>query len=184
MSPRDAEQLRLNYSRNHGLLIEGLVRDLQVDPLDYYRKVDDAVPLDSLIRPNPQLRRLLEDIDKSKVKLWMFTNAYVNHAKRVVKLLGVADLFEGITYCDYGEAADNEILACKPRRESFERAMKESNAASVEDCFFVGKDLLSLHIQTCWAISLFIILGLLACNRRHSTKRTGSGGFWVERCSL
>lgn len=36
-----------------------------------------------------ELIELLEDVDTSKVKLWLFTNAYVNHARRVCKLLGV-----------------------------------------------------------------------------------------------
>ncbi|RKK56821.1 hypothetical protein BFJ66_g3372, partial [Fusarium oxysporum f. sp. cepae] len=103
LSPDDAERLHKDYSQQYGQAIEGLVRHHQIDALEYNAKVDDAVPLDDLIKPNAQLRQFLEDIDTSKVRLWLLTNAYVNHGKRVVRLLGVDDLFEGLTYCDYSQ---------------------------------------------------------------------------------
>jgi pyrimidine and pyridine-specific 5'-nucleotidase len=104
--------------------------------MDFNAKVDDALPLEDILKPDPKLRRLLEDIDKQKVKLWLFTNAYVTHGKRVVKLLGVDDLFEGITYCDYGA---KEGIVAKPRIAMFQKAMTDAGADSVDECFFVGK---------------------------------------------
>ena len=53
---------------------------------------------------------------------------------RVVRLLGVADMFEGITYCDYGA----ETFLCKPNPAMFEKAERESGASSMNDCYFVG----------------------------------------------
>ena len=103
--------------------------------MNFNREVDDALPLDDVIIPNPQLRKLLEDIDKTKVKLWLFTNAYMTHAERVVRLLGVDDLFEGITYCDYSKMP----LVCKPHVEMYEKAEAEAGAASSEECYFVGR---------------------------------------------
>ncbi|KAF5659147.1 hypothetical protein FCIRC_12604 [Fusarium circinatum] len=67
LSPDDAERLHKDYSQQYGQAIEGLVRHHQIDALEYNAKVDDAVPLDDLIKPNAQLRQLLEDIDTSKV---------------------------------------------------------------------------------------------------------------------
>jgi len=96
--------------------------------------------LEEILKPNLQLRKLLEDVDSKKVKLWLLTNAYVTHGKRVVKLLGVEDLFEGITFCDY---AQRELVA-KPQREMFERGMREAGVQDVGDCYFVGKLLLCL----------------------------------------
>src|SRR5262245_6743052 len=100
LSWEEAVKLHKEYYQNYGLAIEGLVRHHQIDPLDYNSKVDDALALDDIITPNPELRRLLEDVDRSKVRMWLFTNAYVTHGKRVVRLLGIEDLFEGMTYCD------------------------------------------------------------------------------------
>ncbi|KAF5693415.1 pyrimidine 5 nucleotidase [Fusarium globosum] len=61
--------LRNEYSRSYGLIVEGLVSNYQVDPLEFNSMVDDALPLDSLIKPNPELRQLLEEIGKGKFRL-------------------------------------------------------------------------------------------------------------------
>jgi len=130
----DAVKLHKEYYRDYGLAIEGLVRFHKIDALEYNSKVDDALPLEDILKPNPALRKLLEDIDRSKVRLWLFTNAYVTHGKRVVRLLGIDDLFEGITFCDYGTVP----LVCKPQTEMFVKAMREAGVNRMEDCFFVG----------------------------------------------
>lgn len=132
---KEAKRLHGEYYTMYGLAIEGLVRHHEIDPLDYNAKVDDALPLEDIIKPDPELRKLLEDIDKDKVTMWLLTNAYVNHARRVVKLLGVDDLFDGLTHCDYSEMP----LVCKPAREMYERAMKHAGVEKVEDCYFVGE---------------------------------------------
>ncbi len=118
----------------YGLAIEGLVRHHKIDALEYNRLVDDALPLDTALAPDAQLRRLLADFDRSKVRLWLLTNAYINHARRVVKLLDVEDLFEGITFCDYAA----ERIVCKPQPEMFAKACREAGAASPDQCYFVG----------------------------------------------
>ncbi|OCK86074.1 pyrimidine 5-nucleotidase [Lepidopterella palustris CBS 459.81] len=139
LSQKDANELHLRYYKDYGLAIEGLVRHHEVDALEYNRKVDDALPLEDIIKPNPSLRSLLEDIDRSKVRLWLFTNAYITHGRRVVKLLEIEDLFEGITYCDYSA----ERFVCKPHTDMFEKAMKEAEVASPQDCFFVDDSYLN-----------------------------------------
>ena len=120
---------------DYGLSIQGLVKHHQVDPLDFNEKVDDAIPLEEVLTPNPNLRKLLEDIDSSKVKLWLLTNAYITHGQRVVRILGVDDLFEGITYCDYATAD----LVAKPSREMYKKAMQDAGVECVQDCYFVGR---------------------------------------------
>lgn len=134
LTQEEANTLHMKYYKDYGLAIEGLVRHHKVDPLEYNSKVDDALPLEQVIKPNPQLRKMLEDIDRDKVRLWLFTNAYVNHGKRVVKLLGIDDLFEGITYCDYGA----ERFLCKPHTDMFRKAMEEAGVERADDCYFVG----------------------------------------------
>lgn len=93
------------------------MRHHKIDPLEYNRVVDDALPLETVLHPDTELRKLIQDIDRSKIKLWLFTNAYINHGKRVVRLLGIDDLFDGITYCNYGR----ETLICKPKLEMYEQ---------------------------------------------------------------
>ncbi|KAK4631282.1 hypothetical protein CLAFUW4_02619 [Fulvia fulva] len=133
LSQEDAYELHQRYYKDYGLAIEGLVRHHKVDPLEYNAKVDDALPLEGIIKPNPKLRRLLEDIDRTKIKPWLFTNAYINHGRRVVKLLEVEDMFEGITYCDYSA----EKLLCKPDPAMFAKAMREAGITDPSQCYFV-----------------------------------------------
>lgn len=136
----EAFRLHQEYYKNYGLAIEGLVRHHQIDPLEYNRQVDDALPLEDILSPDPELRKLIQDIDTSKVKLWLFTNAYVNHGKRVVKILGIEDLFEGMTYCDYNA---NPLL-CKPSGGMFRKAMREAGIENMDQCYFVDDSKLNV----------------------------------------
>ncbi|KAL3304210.1 pyrimidine 5'-nucleotidase [Colletotrichum asianum] len=144
LSWEDAVKLHKEYYTNYGLAIEGLVRHHQIDPLEYNSKVDDALPLEDILQYNPELRELLEDVDKSKCTMWLLTNAYVNHAKRVVKLLRIDDLFDGLTFCDYG----SQPLVCKPAKEMYLRAMKEAGVEKMEDCYFVDDSYLNCQKAT------------------------------------
>lgn len=135
VSHEDATMLHQKYYREYGLAIEGLTRHHKINALEFNRQVDDALPLDTILKPDLKLRAFLESFDRSKVKLWLLTNAYVTHGKRVVKLLGIDDLFEGITYCDYGA----EKLICKPHPDMYKKAEAQAEVPSTNKCYFVGK---------------------------------------------
>jgi pyrimidine 5'-nucleotidase len=167
LSREDAYKLHQEYYKTYGLAIEGLVRHHKIDPLEYNKQVDDALPLESIIFPDPALRKLLQDIDKSKVKLWLFTNAYVTHGRRVVRLLGVEDIFEGMTFCDYAQ----DTMTCKPHPEMFAKAMNEANVKKAKDCYFVGKS---------WLLEER--LGAYT-SRRFRLELQEGGGTGVDNCS-
>lgn len=146
LSRADAVRLHNEYYTNYGLAIEGLVRHHAIDPLDYNSKVDDALPLERILSPDPALRALLLSLDRTKVKPWLLTNAYITHARRVVRLLGVEDCFEGLTFCDYGGGDDDSKedgdgegngIICKPKPEMFRKAMREAGIFRPQDCYFV-----------------------------------------------
>lgn len=138
MSYADAKKLHADHYQGPGLAVERLSRLHQIDALEYNRLVDDAIPLESIIKPDPELQSLLESIDKTKVKLWLFTNAYVTHGQRVVKVMGVDQYFEGITFSDYAARP----LLSKPDPKMFEKAMQEAGAQSSDACYLVGMFLL------------------------------------------
>lgn len=46
------------------------------DVLDFDRKCDGSLPLEQMISYDPALRKLFEDIDRSKARVWALTNAY------------------------------------------------------------------------------------------------------------
>ena len=133
VSAEEATFLHEKYYKDYGLAIEGLSRFHKIEPLDFNREVDDALPLDELLTPHPETRAMLESFDKSKVKLWLFTNAHITHGRRVVRLLGIDDLFEGITYCDYSQSP----LVPKPLPEMFAKAEREAGVTPDTPIYFV-----------------------------------------------
>jgi pyrimidine and pyridine-specific 5'-nucleotidase len=136
VSQEEAIALHQKYYKSYGLAIDGLVRHHpELDPLDFNSKVDDALPLEDILKPSEEIQQLLADIATTKVKPWLFTNAYVTHAKRVLRLLGIEKYFEGLTYCDYS-APGGRIIA-KPTQEMCEKAMSEASVTDVKNCYFV-----------------------------------------------
>ncbi|EJS43833.1 sdt1p [Saccharomyces arboricola H-6] len=132
----DARVLNHTYYKEYGLAIRGLVMFHKVNALEYNRLADDSLPLQDILKPDIPLREMLLKLRHSgKIdKLWLFTNAYKNHAIRCVRLLGVADLFDGLTYCDYSRT---DTLVCKPHIKAFEKAMKESGLTNYENSWFI-----------------------------------------------
>ncbi|SCU95423.1 LADA_0G15544g1_1 [Lachancea dasiensis] len=150
----NARKLHYSYYREYGLAIRGLVKHHDIEALEYNKMVDDALPLHDILKPDPELRAMLQRLrDASTVdKMWLFTNAYKNHGLRCVRLLGIADLFDGITYCDYSQK-DN--LICKPDPVAFERAKVQSGLGDYANAWFVDdsgnniKTGLSLGMKKC-----------------------------------
>lgn len=113
----NAHELHVNYYRTYGLALEGLVRNHQVDALQYNSRVDDALDLKAVLHYKPELREMLLRLKDSHNYdyFWLVTNAYKNHALRVVLFLGLGDLFAGLTYCDYALSP----IVCKPMTKYF-----------------------------------------------------------------
>ncbi|ODV59526.1 nucleotidase, partial [Ascoidea rubescens DSM 1968] len=134
LSSDDAIGLNLKYYQEYGLAIQGLKTLHSIDALEYNRKVDDALPLHDIIKKDLVLRNILIKLKNKNVKLWLFTNAYKNHALKVISLLGIADLFDGLTYCDYAQ----ENFLCKPYKMMFLKAINDSGVVnSQENAYFI-----------------------------------------------
>ncbi|KAF7301755.1 Pyrimidine 5-nucleotidase [Mycena indigotica] len=129
----EASTLHHQYYTSYGLALRGLIRHHSVDPLDFDAKCDQALPLEDLIKPTPHLRKLLEDMNREKVRIWALTNAYRFHAQRVLKILQVDDLLDGVIFCDYEEPN----FACKPDAEYYHRALVKAQVSDPSDCYFV-----------------------------------------------
>ncbi|CCM03166.1 uncharacterized protein FIBRA_05288 [Fibroporia radiculosa] len=103
------------------------------DPIDFDQKCDGSLPLEDMLKPDPALRKLLEDIDRSKARVWGLTNAYKTHARRVLRILGVEDQIEGLVYCDYS----NSNFCCKPEAEYYHAALEKAGISDPSKCYFV-----------------------------------------------
>lgn len=137
LGDEEAHALHMNYYKTYGLALEGLVRNHQVDALEYNRLVDDSLDLKLVLLYNEPLREMLIRIKESQEfdHFWLLTNAYKNHALRVVSFLGIGDLFEGLTFCDYAQFP----IVCKPMKPFFDKCLKITNVDDEhkKDVYFV-----------------------------------------------
>ncbi|KAL1923594.1 uncharacterized protein VTP21DRAFT_8574 [Calcarisporiella thermophila] len=135
-----ARKLQTRYYREYGLTIRGLLQHHgTIDPAQYNLEVDGGLPLEEILTPDLELRRMLATL--KGVKKWAFTNAGQAHAIRCLNLLGIYDLFDGITYCDY--TLPN--FACKPEFRFYEQAMREAGVMDPRRCLLVDDSAMNVR---------------------------------------
>ncbi|KAG1907095.1 pyrimidine 5-nucleotidase [Suillus fuscotomentosus] len=137
----EASELHHSYYTQYGLALRGLTRYHNIDPMDFDRKCDGTLPLDDLIKPDPRLRKLFQDLDRTKVRVWALTNAYKTHAQRVLKILDLEDQIEGLVYCDYQQIG----FTCKPEPDYYHNAMKQADVSDPCKCYFVDDSQLNVR---------------------------------------
>lgn len=82
----EADALRARYIKEYGLVLRGLLVHHKIDPVDFDERTDLSVPVEEMLRPDPALLKLLEDLDGSKVRIWAFTNAHLKVCIRYLHL--------------------------------------------------------------------------------------------------
>ena len=112
------EAIREKYFREYGTTLRGLQANFNVDMEDYLAFVHD-VPLSRYIQPNPRLRLAIQKLSARK---FIFTNADANHARRVLDIVGLQGLFDGII--------DVHAIApyCKPMPQAFQLALEKAGS--------------------------------------------------------
>jgi putative hydrolase of the HAD superfamily len=120
-------ELSHQYFLEYGTTLRGLQANYQVDMLDYLAYVHD-VPLADYLAFDPVLRSVLESLPARK---FIFTNADVNHARRVLRILEVESCFDGIV----------DVVAiepyCKPMPASFAIALKLAGETDPQRCAMI-----------------------------------------------
>ncbi len=92
MPAAEVPALRQHYYHTYGTTMRGLQIHHGIDPDDYLAYVHD-LPLEDYIGPNDALDEALDEIEIEKA---VFTNASKEHARRVLKILGVERHFNRI----------------------------------------------------------------------------------------
>jgi pyrimidine 5'-nucleotidase len=119
--------LREQYFKMYGTTLRGLQARHNVDVEDYLAFVHD-LPLKDYLTPNPLQREILASLPGRKL---IFTNADVNHARRVLAMLNLDDLFEIIV--DVNAVAPY----CKPMPESFAIAQELADEPDPRKCVVI-----------------------------------------------
>jgi pyrimidine 5'-nucleotidase len=118
--------LRERYYAEYGTTLRGLQADGIVDADDFLEFVH-KLPLDEYLAPDPALRTVLESLPQLR---WVFTNADLNHATRVLSELDLSGCFSGIIDV---RALD---FIPKPDPRAFTRAMHLAGVSDVRTCVF------------------------------------------------
>lgn len=92
LDPVAARDLRRHYLQTYGTTLKGLQVHYNVDAEEYLTYVHD-VPLGDYLKPDETLDRVLTEIQAEKI---VFTNATTEHARRVLRALGVEHHFNYI----------------------------------------------------------------------------------------
>ncbi len=118
------ELLREQYFRDYGTTLRGLQANFNVDMEEYLAFVHN-LPLGVYLQPDPEMREVIIALPAKK---YIFTNADKAHANRVLDVLGLTGLFDGIL--------DVHTIApyCKPMPESFEKALRAVGSPDPGNC--------------------------------------------------
>ena len=127
ISSEEMPGLRRTLFEQYGTTLRGLQHQFSFSVSDFLAFVHD-VPLSKYLKPDPELKLVLA---KLPVRKYIFTNADVNHAKRVLKALDLEDCFEGII----------DVVAmnpyCKPMPASFKIAMQTAGELDPSRCVMI-----------------------------------------------
>jgi len=124
---KDVPLLREQYFKMYGTTLRGLQERHNVDKDDFLAFVHD-LPLKDYLTPNPILRDVIASLPTRNL---IFTNADVNHARRVLSALQLDDLFE--TVVDVNAVTPY----CKPMPESFAIAMDLADEPDPRKCVMI-----------------------------------------------
>lgn len=119
--------LREQYFKMYGTTLRGLQAHHHVDAQDYLAYVHD-LPLEEYLTPNPRQREIIASLPTRNL---IFTNADVRHARRVLAVLQLNDLFE--TIVDVNAVAPY----CKPMPESFAIAQELADEPDPRKCVVI-----------------------------------------------
>ena len=119
--------VREKYFLQYGTTMRGLQANHNIDTEDFLAYVHD-LPLKDYLTPNPTLRSVIASLPTRNL---IFTNADINHAKRVLNVLELSDLFD--TIVDVNTVSPY----CKPMLESFQIVMKLAGETDPSKCVMI-----------------------------------------------
>jgi len=124
---KDAPTLREQYFKMYGTTLRGLQQRHNADAEDFLAFVHH-LPLKDYLTPDSVQREIIASLPSRKL---IFTNADVNHARRVLTALNLNDLFDTIV--------DIHAVTpyCKPMPESFAIAMELADEPDPRKCVMI-----------------------------------------------
>ena len=129
-----AFNLRQHYWRVYGATLKGLMRHHGTDPHHFLQETHALADLGTMVLQTQGLRNLIRRLPGRKV---VFTNAPMRYALRVLKLLGIHDMFETVF------SVESTRFHPKPSVRGF-RQLLRSIKAEPGDCVMLEDNLPAL----------------------------------------
>lgn len=144
LDTQQANTMRLEYWKNYGTTLSGLMKYHAIDPDDYLHYVHD-IDL-SEIASNPSLAHTIRALPGKKV---IYTNGSRGHAERVLKHLGLEGCF------DKSYAIEDTDYIPKPAHQAFEMVFNDiklnpATSVMLEDTARNLKVPYDMGMQTVW----------------------------------
>lgn len=141
-----ANALRMDYWQRYGATLSGLMKHHGTDPDHFLRNTHRFPELSKMVLREPRLRSVLKQLPGKKL---VFSNAPLQYAQAVLKLLLVDDLFDDIF------AIEHSRYRPKPQAAGF-RSLLRKHRLSATRCVMVedsAENLLTakrLGMRTVW----------------------------------
>lgn len=137
----EVSMLPKDFYKGTGLAIRGIKKHFpEADTGHFNEFIESQYVLDEVVTPvEPSVVSMLESIKDTHC--WIFTNAGINYALKVLSLLAILHLFEGIVYCDY----DAPTLIAKPDPLAFHSARELVGIGEGSACLFVDDSPINIH---------------------------------------
>jgi putative hydrolase of the HAD superfamily len=136
VEPVESPSARARYQRR-GTALAGLVAeataDFSVD--EYIEAVYGGIDYTQYIKPNPELKSMLEDIGRTR-RVWAFSNTHKEHVLSVLAALNIpATTFEGIV-----EARGLHFVN-KPTLDAYENALRACGDCDARQALLIDDNL-------------------------------------------
>ena len=134
LAEQEAHTLRQHYWRIYGATLKGLIRHHGTNPHHFLQQTHDFDNLHEMVIQTKRLRHMLQSLSGRKL---VFTNAPRDYAMRVLKLLGIEDLFELVL------SVESTKFHAKPSVRGFQHLLKTIRT-SPNDCIMLEDNLPAL----------------------------------------
>jgi putative hydrolase of the HAD superfamily len=122
-----ANALRMDYWQRYGATLSGLIKHHATDPEHFLWHTHQFPELKKMVLREPRLRRTLVQLPGKRL---VFTNAPLQYAEAVLKLLRVDDLFDDVF------AIEHSRYRPKPQAAGF-RHLLQKNRLQAAECVMV-----------------------------------------------
>lgn len=135
LAEAQAGALREYYWRRYGATLLGLMRHHDTDPNHFLRETHQLPDLERMVRKEPGLRATLRRLEGRRL---VFSNAPVEYACAVLKILRIADLFDDVF------TIEHTGFRPKPDAHGFLRLLRR-NRLDARQCIMVEDSLPNLR---------------------------------------